>query len=246
MEKPRIFLRQINLFLKTLGTNVLYRFNARASKSIQETLKSTKGEIIIFGAKFQSHEIADSLLGLLDSLAWFTYRKNFEEISNSNGESFITDANWGCTIRVAQMFLFRQIYLQQEMSHSEMRFIRAELLLEFLDTEESQFSIHKFCALAEERKNARIGQFWKPNIAFFNMNELASNAKPGEFQSSVQSLCFLLSSDGMFSLEEIVDRVYQGKSVCLCKQLQPLTTYNSKPILSQFCRHCDFRKTLII
>lgn len=98
IEKPRNFLRQINMFLKTVGTNMIYRINTRASKNIQDTLRQAKGEVVIFGQKFKGEELDEQTLCLFDSLAWFTYRKNFDDIFSSHNSSYITDANWGCTI----------------------------------------------------------------------------------------------------------------------------------------------------
>lgn len=86
---------------------------------------------------------------MTSKLAWFSYRKSFFYIFSHKNVAYSTDANWGCTIRVCQMYLF-WILLNQileandlgDIPQEELLEIRRGLLIYFFDNIYSPFSIH--------------------------------------------------------------------------------------------------------
>jgi cysteine protease ATG4 len=84
---------------------------------------------------------------MFSSTPWITYRTGFKEVKNKTGESFVTDAGWGCMIRAGQMY-FAQI-LKKHLKLEE----KAELyeIMKLFDDsdEEAMFSIQNIAKLAQ-------------------------------------------------------------------------------------------------
>ena len=59
-------------------------------------------EIQIFDKKYINQD--ENLINHLQNIPWFSYRKNFDQISE-NGQTYTSDAGWGCILRASQMIL---------------------------------------------------------------------------------------------------------------------------------------------
>ena len=97
------------VYLKTLGTNLKYNFEDIGSSSLRELLNHNNNPLILFGKDYDKNNI-EELRVVMVEVAWFSYWKSLSYLLASNEKAFTTDANWGCTIRVAQMHLFHLIF----------------------------------------------------------------------------------------------------------------------------------------
>lgn len=182
--KSKELINSLKVFIKTLGTNIKYSFEDINSKNMTQLLETNNFDFILFGEKINKNNIKTKGKKILDNLAWFSYRKNFPYIFSEKGIFFTTDANWGCTIRVCQMMLFSVFYgffvrkYELEKIGPQMKNkLREGILSNFLDCPFKIFSIYNFCRIGKMRKNAKVGEFWKPNITVSNMMRLLQEQK---------------------------------------------------------------------
>ena len=184
MIKSKELMNSLKVFVKSLGTNIKYNLEDINSSSLNQLIKNNNIDFILFGKIINEKNIKFEGKKILDSLAWFSYRKNFPYIFSDNGIFFTTDANWGCTIRVCQMMLFNIFYDHlikkynlENIDNKKKKELRDCIISNFLDCPFNIFSIYNFCRIGKMRKNAKVGEFWKPNITVSNMMYLLQEQK---------------------------------------------------------------------
>ena len=81
-----------------ISFNTLYKFNPLSN-------------LHIFHKNFSKDDTFQNYINKLNSIIYFSYRKNFNKIRSYKTKNFLTsDCGWGCMIRSSQMLLARAIY----------------------------------------------------------------------------------------------------------------------------------------
>ncbi|XP_071036549.1 cysteine protease ATG4B isoform X2 [Parasteatoda tepidariorum] len=122
--------------------------------------------IWLLGKKYniQTGDDFEKLNKDMQSLLWFTYRKQFLPIGESN---LTSDSGWGCMHRCGQMIMAQAMtrrHLGREWNWKPGCSNEAyqRILQKFDDKIESQYSIHKI-ALKGQTLEKRVGQWFGPN-----------------------------------------------------------------------------------
>ena len=95
---------EIKLRFNNVKNNIIFNHNIFNEQKNINNLQSDKfpTEIYIFDKKYTKQD--EKLINHLKNIPWFSYRKNFDKISE-NGQIFTSDAGWGCILRASQMIL---------------------------------------------------------------------------------------------------------------------------------------------
>lgn len=55
-----------------------------------------------------------------------------------------------------------------------------------------------------------------------------------------------MTTEGLITLEDIIEIVYEGDSQCNCLTPKPLSDYTNNKKFKNYCRECDFTKRVNI
>lgn len=118
-------------------------------------------------------------------LLWFTYRKDFTSIENTQ---FTSDAGWGCMLRSGQMVLGQA--LANAIDDKDKQPVSLQTVRWFADTsdKDAPYSIHAI-AKAGERYGKSVGEWFGPSTIANVLCELVTAHKPS-------NLCIYVSDDG--------------------------------------------------
>eukprot|EP01083_Nonionella_stella_P142528 441183_1 len=138
---------------------------------------------------------------LVRARLWFTYRRGFAPLGGSGG--LTTDDGWGCMLRTGQMMVAEALVrhlLPKDWSYSPddappEKY--GKILRSFLDSPSDQhpFSIHNLLRAGACFKK-KAGTWFGPSETCHMMRECLT-------QSSVESLCCVMSNDGVLYLDQI-------------------------------------------
>jgi len=131
-----------------------------------------------------------SFVEAFSRLLWFTYRKDFSSIENTQ---FTSDAGWGCMLRSGQMILAQALIANSENSDKD----KEQIVRWFADTprKESPYSIHAI-AKSGELFGKAIGEWFGPSTIANVLCELV-----GAHKSS--NLCVYVSDDGAVYVDKV-------------------------------------------
>ena len=94
--------------ISNVKNQIVFNFNIfSGNNNLNLKDKKLPQVIQIFDEKFDKQD--EKLLNVLQSIPWFSYRKNFNQIKDKD-TIYTSDAGWGCMIRASQMFLAQGIY----------------------------------------------------------------------------------------------------------------------------------------
>ncbi|PRP88793.1 cysteine protease ATG4B [Planoprotostelium fungivorum] len=131
------------------------------------------------------------------SLFWFTYRKDFQSISNT----YITsDTGWGCMLRSGQMMLSQVLVCHflgrdWELDKEDQVEQYEEILSWFLDEPERYYSVHNI-ASSGVKYGKNIGEWFGPSTITLVLSEL--------LKSHLPHLVTYTSSDSTLYRDQIV------------------------------------------
>lgn len=120
-----------------------FNFNPSSSVSFSEGEEiHILGYKIVFKPKNQKESKTHFFLNIFQNIIWMTYRKNFPPLLPEFFDSdYISDAGWGCMLRVAQMMLaeaLKRHIFYEEITKKELVIPRNELfsiIKAFLDND---------------------------------------------------------------------------------------------------------------
>jgi len=124
------------------------------------------------------------------SLLWFSYRKDFTCMENTQ---FTSDAGWGCMLRSGQMVLGQALVSNL----GDKKVTKQEIVRWFADTsdKDAPFSIHAI-AQAGVRFGKAIGEWFGPSTIANVLRDLVAAHKPS-------NLCVYVSDDGAIYIDKV-------------------------------------------
>lgn len=193
--------------------------------------KKVSDSVWLMGKKYEIHsdDGFDKLCEDIKSRLWFTYRKQFSPIGDSNMTS---DSGWGCMHRCGQMFMAQALlvkYLGRDWIWKPncMNETYKNILNQFNDNVESQYSIHKIaskgCTLEKQ-----VGQWFGPNTVVQVLKRLTE-------EDSENDIVIHVAMDNMVVKSEIRKLFNKEKDSAQESKTSPSSSLgdqeNSNPVL---------------
>lgn len=130
-----------------------------------------------------------------------------------HGEGYITDAGWGCMVRVGQMFA----------AHALVRFLKptskeekAEILKLFSDYDRDElFSIQKIAAVARRDYDLMAGKWYNPSQISYILLDLFRERQD---RKQFRGFDFLVLNNATLFYDQLATRMTGRKEVCSCKK----------------------------
>ena len=97
------FWEAVKLKFNDIKNHIVFNYNFFSyPNNIVNINQKLANEIQIFDEKYINQE---DLLNKLKNIPWFSYRENFEQITDNENNKYTSDAGWGCMLRTSQMIL---------------------------------------------------------------------------------------------------------------------------------------------
>ncbi|XP_050528847.1 cysteine protease ATG4B-like [Daktulosphaira vitifoliae] len=140
-----------------------------------EDIPQTVEPVWILGKKYSAIIDIQQIRNDIQSRLWFTYRKGFLQIGNSN---FTSDRGWGCMLRCGQMvigqaLIFLHLGRDWRWNPDKRDIDYLKILRMFEDKRSAPYSIHQI-ALTGVSHGKQIGEWFGPNTIAQVLKKLAS------------------------------------------------------------------------
>ncbi|XP_031843969.1 autophagy-related 4a isoform X2 [Nomia melanderi] len=131
-----------------------------------EDIPQTDEPVWVLGKKYNAIKELDAIRKDIRSKLWFTYRKNFVPIGESN-TTFTSDKGWGCMLRCGQMVLGQALITLHlgkdwQWTPETRNSTYLKILERFKDKKTAVYSIHQI-AVTGATEGKEVGQWFGPN-----------------------------------------------------------------------------------
>lgn len=162
-----------------------------------EDIPQTVDPVWILGKKYSTIIDLQLIRNDIQSRLWFTYRKGFVQIGNTN---FTSDRGWGCMLRCGQMvigqaLIFLHLGRDWRWDPNKRDIDYLKILRMFEDKRSAPYSIHQI-ALMGVSHGKQVGEWFGPNTIAQVLKKLAT-------MDELSSLVFHVALDNTLVINEV-------------------------------------------
>ena len=191
-----------------LTKNIRFKFKNLFASTFKESFMLGSEEMFVLGKRFSCRPALKSVYKEakkeVKAIIWVSYRS---EIGPYGGAGFVSDAGWGCTIRVAQMIFVNALRKWYDLKNDEVHHI---VMLVEDNMESAPFSLKNIVEISAKP----MGEWFSPCEVSHCLTDLMKNF-------SIPGLKSIVCMDQLICLDQVLSLAYdieieQIRSICCC------------------------------